>query len=79
MKIRLVSFGQIEVEGKRYDHDVMIEQGRVRKRDKKASKAHREEYGHTPLSAGENIPWRGKKRFIGIGSYGSLSVMASVG
>jgi hypothetical protein len=78
MKIRLVSFGQIEVEGKRYDHDVVIEQGRVRKRDKKASKAHREEYGHTPLSAEENIPWHGKKLFVGTGAYGSLPVMDSV-
>jgi hypothetical protein len=31
MKVQLVSFGQIEVEGKRYDHDVVIEQALVRK------------------------------------------------
>jgi hypothetical protein len=53
MKIRLVSFGRIEVDGKRYHNDVVIQQGRVRKRDKKASKAYRKEYGHTPLSVEE--------------------------
>jgi hypothetical protein len=78
MKVQLVSFGQIEVEGKRYDHDVVIEQGRVRKRDKKASKAHRKDNGHTPLSAEEHIPWHGKQLFIGTGAYGSLPVMASI-
>jgi len=78
MKIHLVSFGQLDVEGERYDYDVVIEQGRVRKRNKKASKAHRDEYGHTPLSAAEDIPWRGKKLYIGTGAYGSLPVMPEV-
>ena len=78
MKIRLVSFGQLDVEGERYDHDVVIEQGKVRKRKKKASKPYREAYGHTPLSAEEDIPWHGEKLFIGTGSYGSLPVMKEV-
>ena len=78
MKIHLVSFGQLDVEGERYDYDVVIEQGRVRKRNKKASKAHRDEYGHTPLSAAEDIPWHGKKLYIGTGAYGSLPVMPEV-
>ena len=34
MKARVVKFGEIEVEGKRYTHDVMIEGGKVRKRKK---------------------------------------------
>jgi len=34
MKARLVKFGEIEVEGKRYTHDVVIEGGKVRKRKK---------------------------------------------
>ena len=32
MKARLVKFGEIEVEGKRYTHDVVIDGGKVRKR-----------------------------------------------
>ena len=57
MKARLVKFGEIEVEGKRYTHDVVIDGGKVRKRKKGASKQFRQEFGHTPLSAGEEIPW----------------------
>ena len=78
MQIRLVSFGQLDIDGERYDHDVVIERGKVRKRDKKASKAHRGDYGHTPLSAAEDIPWHGKTLYIGTGAYGSLPVMPEV-
>src|SRR5213075_2716536 len=39
MKARLVKFGEIEVEGKRYTHDVVIDGGKVRKRKKGPSKA----------------------------------------
>ena len=34
MKARLVKFGEIEVEGKRYTHDVVIDGDKVRKRKK---------------------------------------------
>jgi hypothetical protein len=34
MKARLIKFGEIEVEGKRYTHDVVIDGGKVRKRKK---------------------------------------------
>src|SRR6266567_2082099 len=61
MKARLVKFGEIEVEGKRYTHDVVIDGGKVRKRKKGPSKQFREKFGHTPLSAGEEIPWGGKR------------------
>jgi hypothetical protein len=36
MKARLIKFGEIEVEGKRYTHDVVIESGKVRKRKKRS-------------------------------------------
>jgi hypothetical protein len=61
MKARLVKFGEIEVEGKRYTHDVVIDGGKVRKRKKGPSKQFREKFGHTPLSAKEEIPWGGKR------------------
>jgi hypothetical protein len=78
MKMQMRSFGEIEVDGKHYDYDLVIEQGRIRKRKKKPSKAYRAHYGHTPLSANEAIPWLGKQLFIGTGMYGKLPVMPEV-
>jgi hypothetical protein len=75
MKARLVKFGEIEVDGKRYTHDVVIDGGKVRKRKKGPSKEFREQFGHTPLSAGEEIPWR---LIVGTGAHGALPVMDEV-
>jgi hypothetical protein len=41
MQVRLLRFGSIEVEGRQYDNDIVIEGGRVRKRKKKPSKPYR--------------------------------------
>ena len=78
MKMKLISFGEIDVEGQQYEHDVVVEKGRVRKRKKKPSKAYRGRFGHTPLSAEEDIPWHGTKLFVGTGAYGSLPIMPEV-
>jgi hypothetical protein len=78
MKARLVSFGEIDIEGQHYDYDVVIEKGIIRKRKKKPSKVYREEFGHTPLSDLESIPWHRGKLFIGTGTYGSLPIMDAV-
>lgn len=78
MKMRMQTFGEIEVEGERYDYDLVIERGRIRKRRKKPSKAYRARYGHTPLSAEEAIPWHGRRLFVGTGMYGKLPVMPEV-
>jgi len=78
MKARLVKFGEIEVEGKRYTHDVVIDGGKVRKRKKGPSKQFREKFGHTPLSPEEEIPWRGKRLIVGTGAHGALPVMDEV-
>ena len=78
MKARLVKFGEIEVEGKRYTHDVVIDGGKVRKRKKGPSKQFREKFGHTPLSNGEEIPWGGKRLIVGTGAHGALPVMDEV-
>jgi hypothetical protein len=78
MKARLVKFGEIEVEGKRYTHDVVIDGGKVRKRKKRPSKQFREKFGHTPLSAGEEIPWGGKRLIVETGAHGALPVMDEV-
>jgi hypothetical protein len=78
MKARLIAFGEIEIDGERYDHDVVIEAGKVSKRAKKASKLFRGQYGHTPLSVEEEIPWGGKQLIVGTGMYGSLPIMPDV-
>jgi len=78
MDVRLVEFGTIEVDGRQHDHDVVIDGGEVRKRDKKSSKRYRADFGHTPLSADEDLPWGGQRLIIGTGVYGSLPVMPEV-
>src|SRR4029450_13580675 len=76
MKARLVKCGEIEVEGKRYTHDVVIDGGKVWKRKKGPSKEFRERFGHTPLSAEEEIPWGGKRLIVGTGALGHAAAMA---
>ena len=44
----------------------------------KHSKKFREQYGHTPVSAEEEIPWKCWRLVIGTGAYGSLPVMKQV-
>jgi hypothetical protein len=78
MKARLVAFGVIEIEGRRYEHDVVIAAGRVRRRHKGPSKALRDVYGHTPLSAAEDIPWGGTRLIVGTGHDGLLPVAPDV-
>jgi len=71
------SFGSIRIDGITYEHDVVIDQGQVRKRKKKPSKKFRGEFGHTPLSAEEEIPWTCRRLVIGTGT-GALPVMDEV-
>ena len=74
MDCKLVSFGQIEIDGQRFDHDVVIEPGRVRRRKKGPSKGRRPEYGHTPLTAAEAIPWSTPQLIVGTGASGQLPI-----
>jgi hypothetical protein len=74
----LLGFGSIEVEGRRYDHDVVIDRGVVRARSKKRSKPYRARFGHTPLSAAEDLPWGPSRLVIGTGADGALPVMDEV-
>jgi hypothetical protein len=78
MQFGAFSFGSIQIEGVTYEHDVVIDRGEIRKRKKKPSKKFRDEYGHTPLSAEEEIPWECRRLIIGTGAYGSLPVMTEV-
>jgi hypothetical protein len=78
VKVKLLSFGQLEIDGKKYEQDVVIDRGRVRKRKKAPSKTYRDQYGHTPLSIDEQIPWSGHRLIVGTGASGQLPVMPEV-
>lgn len=77
MQFNEFSFGSINIDGVTYDHDVVIERGKVRKRKKKPSKRFREDFGHTPLSVEEDIPWKCRRLVVGTGT-GALPVMKEV-
>ena len=65
-------FGRIEIDGVTYERDVVIDRGRISKRKKKPSKRFREEFGHTPLSVEEEIPWKCQRLVVGTGRYGRV-------
>ena len=75
MDARLISFGLIEIDGRRFDHDVVLEAGHLRRRKKKPSKAFRDRYGHTPLSVDEEIPWSAPRLIVGTGVSAQLPIM----
>jgi hypothetical protein len=78
MQIEKFSFGQITIDGVMYEHDVIIDHGKLRRRHKKPSKKFRDAYAHTPLSAAEEIPWNCRRLVISKGAYGNLPVMNEV-
>lgn len=78
MRFEQYSFGSIRIDGVTYEHDVILDRGQVRKRKKKVSKKFRAGFGHTPLSAEEDIPWKCRRLVIGTGAYGSLPVLEEV-
>ena len=78
MQIQDFSFGSICIDGTTHEHDVVIEGGEIRKRKKKPSKKFRGDFGHTPLSAEEDIPWKCRRLVIGTGAYGRLPVTTEV-
>jgi hypothetical protein len=68
-------FGSIRIDGRTYEHDVVIDLGAVRKRKKKASRPLRVTYGHTPLSILERIPWNCHRLVVGTGVHGALPIV----
>ena len=78
MRFEDFSFGFLQIDGVAYDYDVVIDRGELRKRKKKASKPFRDDFGHTPLSVEENIPWKCRRLVIGTGAHGALPVMKEV-
>ena len=78
MKAQLVAFGDLRIEGNRFERDVVIDAGQIRKRRKGPSKARRGEYGHTPLTSAEDIPWGGRRLIVGTGADGALPITSDV-
>jgi hypothetical protein len=78
MRFTAYTFGSVRVDGVTYDHDLIIDRGKIRKRKKAASRKFRGGYGHTPLSAAEDLPWRCRRLVIGTGADGALPVMDQV-
>jgi hypothetical protein len=78
MKARLVRFGIVQIDGRRYERDVMVVRGRVERRHKRASKSLRDRYGHTPLSLAEPIPWECRRLIVGTGADGALPITDDV-
>ncbi|WP_207231797.1 hypothetical protein [Edaphobacter modestus] len=63
------SFGALRIDGTTYEQDVVIDCGEIRKRKKSPSKRFRDEFGHTPLSIEEKIPWKCHRLVIGTGAW----------
>lgn len=78
MRFGRFAFGSIEIDDTTYEHDVVVEGGTIRKRRKGPSKPMRQRYGHTPLTAAEDIPWRCRRLVIGTGFDGRLPVADDV-
>ena len=78
MRFDRYEFGSIQIDGVTYEHDVVIDGGSIRKRKKKPSKRFRSSYGHTPLSAAEDIPWSCRRLVVGTGAHGALPIMEDI-
>ncbi len=78
MDVDYPGFGAILIDGERFDHDVVVESERVRRRKKGPSKPYRNRYGHTPLSLDEEIPWATLQLVVGTGASGRLPIMPEV-
>jgi len=78
MRIDEYEFGRVVIDGAEYERDVVIDRGRILKRKKGPSKKRKGEFGHTPLTADEDIPWKAQRLWIGTGAYGRLPVADDV-
>ena len=78
MRFDSFSFGSLRIDDSTYEHDVVIDRGEIRDRKKKPSRKFRNDFGHTPLSIAEDIPWKCRQLVIGTGAFGRLPVMEEV-
>ena len=78
MQFKDFCFGSLQIDGTTYEHDVVIDRGKISKRKKKPSKTFRAAFGHAPLSVKEDIPWKCGQLVAGTGTYGRLPVTKEV-
>lgn len=78
MDVEYPGFGTIVVDGIRYGHDVVLDAGIVRARDKTPSRPLKQRHGHTPLTEAEDIPWSRPQLIIGTGHSGRLPILDEV-
>jgi hypothetical protein len=78
MRFGQFEFGSLQIDGVTYQHDIVIDRGKVRKRKKKLSKPFRGSYGHTPLTVAEDVPWKCRKLVVGTGANGGLPILDEV-
>ncbi len=78
MKVKNLLFGSVTIDGVTYGKDVIIDKGEVKKRKKAKSKKYSDNFGHTPLSPDENIPWECRRLVIGTGHTSRLPIMEEV-
>jgi hypothetical protein len=78
MKWGKCRFGRLKINGEKYRKDVILDRGVLRTRKKKPSRQFRGQFGHTPVSLKEEIPWGCKRLVIGTGLQGRLPVMDEV-
>jgi hypothetical protein len=75
MRFGTFEFGSLQIDGVTYQHDIVIDRGKVLKRKKKRSKPFRGPYGHTPLTAAEGMPWNCRRLVVGTGASGALPIL----
>lgn len=78
MDVEYPGFGTIVIDGMHYDRDMIVEGGKPRPRNKGPSRTRRREFGHTPLTAAEDLPWSSARLIIGTGYSGSLPIADDV-
>ena len=78
MKWGKVRLGSVKIDGEKHTRDIILDKGEVRRRKKKPSRQFREQFGHTPVSLQEEIPWECKRLVIGTGYRGQMPVMDDV-
>ena len=78
MRFHDFCFGSLQIDDTVYEHDVVVDHGKIHKRNKKPSKKFRDKFAHTPLSVEEDIPWKCRRLVVGTGAHGGLPVMEDV-
>jgi hypothetical protein len=78
MNVEYPGFGVVVIDGERFERDMVVDRGTTRPRQKGPSKSRRAEYGHTPLTTAEDLPWSGPQLIIGTGASGQLPVLPEV-